>query len=219
MSNKEFPSGFPYYNREKLEFFQRLEAATKALFQANGAEQVILPCVDWLEALTAKGGGENDKLIYPIGDGTRALRFDLTVPLTRYVQQNQQLIKKNTKIFQIGPVWRADRPQKGRLREFYQADFDVVRCTGPDEDMKNIAEMFQSILKVFSINTEIQLNPVRGQDYYTGSTFELVSTENKLSVAGGGAYDMKKIGGADFKCVGGSIGMSRIVDLIYGRSD
>jgi len=217
MSNKEFPSGFPYYNREKLKFFLELETAIKNVFLAKSAEQVVLPCVDWTEALTAKGGGENDKLIYPIGDASRALRFDLTVPLTRYVNQNQQLIRKNTKIFQIGPVWRADRPQKGRLREFYQADFDVVRCDNLEQQISEIANMFQAILTTFGIETVLKTDMIRGQDYYIGSPFELEDKVSGLSVAGGGAYDMEKIGGPQFKCAGGSIGISRIVDLVCGR--
>lgn len=202
-----YPSGFRAYSNEMVD-------AIKSAKQAYGlfAEELILPCVDWTEALLSKGGGENDKLMYKIGDQRRALRFDLTVPLARYVFMNQHKVKINSSYFQVGPVWRGDRPQRGRLREFYQADFDIVRCNDTALAVESVKARIEDLLRLLEVEATIMANPARGQDYYTGDTFEYV-TKDGLSVAGGGVYSMKLLGGPDFTCVGGSVGLSRILSL------
>ncbi|MEH6304725.1 histidine--tRNA ligase [Olivibacter sp. CPCC 100613] len=123
----------------------------KAVFKKYGYQEIQTPSFENLQTLTGKYGDEGDKLIFKIlnsGDfiakispekyGTlnsnsitpllteKALRYDLTVPFARYVVMHQNEITLPFKRFQIQPVWRADRPQKGRYREFYQCDVDVV---------------------------------------------------------------------------------------------
>lgn len=127
----------------------------KAVFRKYGYQEIQTPTMENLDTLTGKYGDEGDKLIFKIlnsGDywekaesrkqkaegfefnsksllpviSEKALRYDLTVPFARYVVMHQNEISFPFKRFQIQPVWRADRPQKGRYREFYQCDADVV---------------------------------------------------------------------------------------------
>ncbi|HJP62780.1 MAG TPA: histidine--tRNA ligase [Mucilaginibacter sp.] len=124
----------------------------KSVFRKYGYQQIETPSMEKLSTLTGKYGDEGDKLIFKIlnngdflGDGginesnmtadskkllsliaEKALRYDLTVPFARYVVMHQNEITFPFKRFQVQPVWRADRPQKGRYREFYQCDADVV---------------------------------------------------------------------------------------------
>ncbi len=123
----------------------------KAVFRKYGYQEIQTPTMENLDTLTGKYGEEGDQLIFKIlnsGDylsklgseqlqtttsktltpkiSEKALRYDLTVPFARYVVMHQNEINLPFKRFQIQPVWRADRPQKGRYREFYQCDADVV---------------------------------------------------------------------------------------------
>ena len=123
----------------------------KAVFRKYGYQEIQTPTMENLDTLTGKYGEEGDQLIFKIlnsGDylsklspeqlqtttskvltpkiSEKALRYDLTVPFARYVVMHQNDINLPFKRFQIQPVWRADRPQKGRYREFYQCDADVV---------------------------------------------------------------------------------------------
>ncbi len=123
----------------------------RAVFKKFGYQEIQTPTMENLSTLTGKYGDEGDKLIFKIlnsGDflaktnaeyltgrnsaqltgqiSEKALRYDLTVPFARYVVMHQNEISFPFKRFQIQPVWRADRPQKGRYREFYQCDVDVV---------------------------------------------------------------------------------------------
>ncbi|MFC5285414.1 histidine--tRNA ligase [Pedobacter alpinus] len=125
----------------------------KKVFKKYGYQEIQTPTMENLDTLTGKYGDEGDQLIFKIlnsgnymlkaeslkqnGDelsskkllpiiSEKALRYDLTVPFARYVVMHQQEITSPFKRFQIQPVWRADRPQKGRYREFYQCDADVV---------------------------------------------------------------------------------------------
>ncbi len=106
-----------------------------------GFTEIETPCVESIENLSSKQGGENEKLIFKImkrGEKLNlmtaeseadlvdsGLRYDLTVPLSRYYANHQADLPKPFKALQIGPVWRAERPQKGRFRQFYQCDIDI----------------------------------------------------------------------------------------------
>lgn len=108
------------------------------VFQKYGFEPLETPAVENLETLQGKYGEEGDRLIYKIlkrGEGAEtgqadlALRYDLTVPLARVVAEYRAKLPKFFKRYQVQPVWRADRPQKGRFREFYQCDVDAIGST------------------------------------------------------------------------------------------
>ncbi len=138
----------------------------RQVFRLYGYQQIETPAMENLSTLLGKYGEEGDKLLFRIlnsGDFLsdvkdsqivernlnqlsalmceKGLRYDLTVPLARYVVQNRDSINFPFKRFQIQPVWRADRPQKGRYREFYQCDVDVIGS----ESLLNEAELIQII--------------------------------------------------------------------------
>jgi histidyl-tRNA synthetase len=107
----------------------------EAVYGTYGFEPLETPAVENLETLTGKYGEEGDRLIFKIlerGEGAStgaadlALRYDLTVPLSRVVAEHRGRLPRFFKRYQIQPVWRADRPQRGRFREFYQCDVDVI---------------------------------------------------------------------------------------------
>jgi histidyl-tRNA synthetase len=108
------------------------------VYQQYGFEPLETPAVENLETLQGKYGEEGDRLIFKIlkrGEGAEtgqadlALRYDVTVPLARVVAEYRARLPKFFKRYQIQPVWRADRPQKGRFREFYQCDVDAIGST------------------------------------------------------------------------------------------
>src|SRR6476620_9526997 len=106
-----------------------------AIYQRYGFEPLETPALENIETLTGKYGEEGNKLIYKVlrrgegeasGETDLALRYDLTVPLARVVADNRGKLPKFFKRYQIQPVWRADRPARGRFREFYQCDVDAI---------------------------------------------------------------------------------------------
>lgn len=108
------------------------------VYQRYGFEPLETPAVENIETLLGKYGEEGDKLIFKIlkrgegeatGTADLALRYDLTVPLARVVAEYRAKLPKFFKRYQVQPVWRADRPQKGRFREFYQCDVDAIGST------------------------------------------------------------------------------------------
>ncbi len=151
----------------------------KEVFRRFGYQQIETPAMENLSTLLGKYGDEGDKLLYRIlnsGDAfagvdfgaassaaitskvcEKGLRYDLTVPFARFVTQHQNDISFPFKRFQIQPVWRADRPQKGRYREFYQCDADVIGSTS----LLNELELVQIVDMVFGrlgINVCIKIN-------------------------------------------------------------
>ncbi len=123
----------------------------KETYKGFGFTSIETPCVENIGNLSNKQGGENEKLIFKImkrGEkfdlehaqcendlADSGLRYDLTVPLSRFYSNNASALPKPFKALQIGPVWRADRPQKGRFRQFYQCDIDILG------DPTNLAEI------------------------------------------------------------------------------
>ncbi len=154
----------------------------KSVFEQYGFQQIETPVLENLSTLTGKYGEEGDQLLFKVlnsGDylkdadaetlsnkdskkltpqiAERGLRYDLTVPLARYVVQHQNDLVFPFKRHHIAPVWRADRPQKGRYREFYQCDADIIGSNS----LLNEVELTQIFSKVFSalkLNTEIRIN-------------------------------------------------------------
>jgi histidyl-tRNA synthetase len=124
------------------------------VYQKYGFEPLETPAVENLETLQGKYGEEGDRLIFKIlkrGEGAEtgqadlALRYDLTVPLARVVAEYRAKLPKFFKRYQVQPVWRADRPQKGRFREFYQCDVDAIGSTS----MTVEAELLSAAADVF----------------------------------------------------------------------
>ena len=112
----------------------------KRVYERYGFEPLETPAVENLETLLGKYGDEGNKLIFKIlkrgehektGEADLALRYDLTVPLARVVAEHQAKLPRLFKRYQIQPVWRADRPARGRFREFFQCDVDALGSTSP----------------------------------------------------------------------------------------
>ena len=110
------------------------------VYERYGFEPLETPAVENIETLLGKYGEEGNRLIFKIlkrgeheqtGQADLALRYDLTVPLARVVAEHRGRLPKYFKRYQIQPVWRADRPARGRFREFYQCDVDAVGSTSP----------------------------------------------------------------------------------------
>jgi histidyl-tRNA synthetase len=324
------PSGFRDFLPEEASARAALIETITKIYQARGFQPIGMSMLEALSTLQGKGGGtDNEKLIFKVlrrgedlqraldaGEGQLAdmgLRFDLTLPLARYCSRFREQLPKPFKVFQIGPVWRADRPQKGRFREFYQCDVDIVGAkeigaeadcigailevfaalgiegveahvndrrllaalrgelsekdwaealitldkldkVGPEGVEKELKEKLGSVpagvarilkgggLEDFasvdaesaaSIGTLLELlgassqakslfNPtlVRGQDYYTGTIFELRHPNLSGSLAGGGRYNrlLQVFGGPETPAFGGSIGFERLF-LLLQESD
>ena len=143
-------SGFmellPARQQQMERFFQVLRE-TYALY---GFTPLDTPVIEAAEVLLAKGGGETEKQIYRFekGDSDLALRFDLTVPLAKYVALNYGQLSFPFRRFQIGKVYRGERAQRGRFREFYQADIDII---GDGQlDILNEAEIPAVIYRTFT---------------------------------------------------------------------
>lgn len=126
---------------------QHVTGVFRSVFERFGFEPLDTPAIEYAETLEGKYGEEADKLIYKFEDrGGRqvGLRYDLTVPLARVVAQYPDL-PKPFKRYQIAPVWRAERPQKGRYREFWQCDVDTVGTTSMLADAEIVAVLYTAL--------------------------------------------------------------------------
>src|SRR3954469_17997453 len=120
----------------------------RCAYERYGFEPLETPALENIETLTGKYGEEGNQLIYKglrrgegaaAGETDLALRYDLTVPLARVVADHRGQLPKFFKRYQIQPVWRADRPARGRFREFYQCDVDAIGSTSPIVEAEMIA--------------------------------------------------------------------------------
>ena len=130
--------------------FDRMMAVLRESYSLYGFTPLDTPIIEASEVLLAKGGGETEKQIYRFqkGDSDLSLRFDLTVPLAKYVAQYSNQLAFPFRRFQIGKVYRGERAQRGRFREFYQADIDVI---GDGKlDISNDAEIPAIIYRTFT---------------------------------------------------------------------
>ena len=121
-------SGFMELSPDKQVQMDKMRAVLAETYARYGFTPLDTPAIEAAEVLLAKGGGETEKQIYRFtkGDSDLALRFDLTVPLAKYVAANYGQLTFPFRRYQIGKVWRGERAQRGRFREFYQADIDII---------------------------------------------------------------------------------------------
>ena len=153
----------------------------KRHFEAFGFQSIETPAIENLSVLTGKYGDEGDQLLFKIlnsGDylskvnvedfelgskvlmpkiAEKGLRYDLTVPFARFVAMNRNDIAFPFRRSQIQPVWRADRPQKGRYREFYQCDADIIGSDSLINEVELIA-LFQAIFSSLNLKTNLVIN-------------------------------------------------------------
>ncbi|MBQ6015648.1 MAG: histidine--tRNA ligase [Bacteroidales bacterium] len=156
MANKtSIPKGMRDFSQQEMAERNYIFDTIKSVFRTFGYAQIETPSMESLSTLLGKYGDEGDKLLFRVqNSGEKAaqapekgLRYDLTVPFARFVVMHQNEISFPFKRFQIQPVWRADRPQKGRYREFYQCDVDVIGS----KSQLNELELVQIVDKVFSL--------------------------------------------------------------------
>ncbi len=139
----------------------------KRVYERYGFEPLETPAVENIDTLLGKYGDEGNKLIFKIlkrgeheatGQADLALRYDLTVPLARVVAEHQAKLPKLFKRYQIQPVWRADRPARGRFREFYQCDVDSMGSTSPVIEAELCAAVADALIELGFGDFEIRIN-------------------------------------------------------------
>jgi histidyl-tRNA synthetase len=140
------------------------------VYERHGFEPLETPAFENIETLLGKYGDEGNKLIFKIlrrgehegtGEPDLALRYDLTVPLARVVAEYQSAIPRLFKRYQIQPVWRADRPARGRFREFYQCDIDSVGSTSPVVEADVLSAVAEVLTRLGFEDFTIRLNDRR----------------------------------------------------------
>ena len=141
--------------------FSSLLNKIEDVFKNNCFVPLDTPILEYSEALLAKSGGETDKQVFRFtkGDTDMCMRYDLTVPLARFVAMHQNELNFPFKRYQIGKVYRGERPQKGRFREFYQCDADIIG----NEELPVIADaecinLFDKCFKAINIEVEIKVS-------------------------------------------------------------
>ena len=184
---------------------ERLLSTLRETYELFGFTPLDTPAIESAEVLLAKGGGETEKQIYRFmkGDSDLALRFDLTVPLAKYVAANYANLAFPFRRYQIGKVWRGERAQRGRFREFYQADIDVI---GDGKlGIMNDAEIPSIIYRAFTAlgleDFTIRINNRKALNGY----FEL------LGVSGRAGDVMRAIDKLE------KIGPDRVLELLTGE--
>src|SRR5215475_6795568 len=137
------------------------------IYEGYGFEPIETPAVENLETLLGKYGDEGNQLIYKIlkrgeheasGEADLALRYDLTVPLARVVAHHQAKLPRLFKRYQIQPVWRADRPARGRFREFFQCDVDALGSTSPVIEAELCAAVSDALMQLGFNDFAIRVN-------------------------------------------------------------
>jgi histidyl-tRNA synthetase len=137
------------------------------VYQQYGFEPLETPALENIETLTGKYGEEGGKLIFKVlrrgeheasGETDLALRYDLTVPLARVVAEHRGKLPKFFKRYQIQPVWRADRPSRGRFREFFQCDVDAIGSRSPVVEVEILSAVSEILTSLGFADFTIQLN-------------------------------------------------------------
>jgi histidyl-tRNA synthetase len=203
------PQGTRDFAAETLRRRRFIIETIKETFELYGFEPLETPSMENLETLMGKYGDEGDKLIFKILNNgldhpskrenaikdfenilagknnknitERALRYDLTIPFARYMAMNQGKLTVPYKRYQIQPVWRADRPQKGRYREFLQCDADVAGTYSLISDVE-LAEIYADVFQKLKIEVDLKINS-RKILYALAEVCNSVDNMNAITVA------------------------------------
>ena len=166
MSTKP-PGGTRDFLPDEIRRREHVVGIVRDVYERYGFEPLETPAFENVETLLGKYGEESNKLIFKIlrrgeheasGEADLALRYDLTVPLARVVAQYQHELPKFFKRYQIQPVWRADRPARGRFREFYQCDIDAIGSTSLVVEVELLAAVSEVLLNLGFKDFKIRLN-------------------------------------------------------------
>src|SRR5262245_8864158 len=142
--------GFRDYLPRQMILRRRIIETFRSIFERHGFEPLDTPALEYLEVLTGKAG-ENEKLMYHFldqGEREVGLRYDLTVPLARVVAMHQDELVLPFKRYHIAPAWRADQPQRGRFREFWQCDADIAGSASMVADAEVVAILAEALAAV-----------------------------------------------------------------------
>ncbi len=154
-------SGFRDYLPAVMIPRERLMETARGVFRSFGFAPIDTPTLEYLEILTGKGSDETDRQIYRFEDnGGRSvgMRFDLTVPLARFAAQHISELGTPFKRYHIAPVWRGERPQAGRYREFMQCDFDTIGTQNVMADIETVAVINQLLAAIGFDDFTISVN-------------------------------------------------------------
>ena len=182
MEKPSLPSGTRDFSPRVMQRRKYILSVMERVFVSHGFGALETPSLENLRTLQGKYGNEGDQLLFKVlnsGDflskadaslltakdskgltpqiSDRGLRYDLTVPLARFVVMNRNEIVFPFKRYQMQPVWRADRPQKGRYREFWQCDIDVVGANSVVSEAE-LVEMYQEVFAVLDLGVKIRIN-------------------------------------------------------------
>lgn len=182
MNKPSIPKGTRDFSPLEMSKRNYIFDTIRSVFALYGFKQIETPAMETLQTLLGKYGEEGDKLLFKVlnsGDYLskierddllnadslhlasklceKGLRYDLTVPFARFVVMHRDELQMPFKRYQIQPVWRADRPQKGRYREFYQCDADVV---GSDSLLNEVelVQIVDTVFKRFGVRVQIKVN-------------------------------------------------------------
>lgn len=139
---------------------EQLIETAKSVYRSYGFSPIDTPALEYTEILTGKGGAESDKQMFRFEQGGRdvAMRFDLTVPFARFAAQNINELGVPFKRYHVGTVWRGERPQKGRYREFVQCDFDTIGTTSNSADIETLFIIHDLMVKIGFSEFKIHIN-------------------------------------------------------------
>lgn len=165
MQKPAIPKGTRDFSPIEMARRNYIFSTIRSVFSLFGFEQIETPAMELMSTLMGKYGEEGDKLLFRIqNSGEKAneapekgLRYDLTVPFARYVVQHREELQFPFRRYQIQPVWRADRPQKGRYREFYQCDVDVIGTDSLVSELELI-QIIEEVYRRFGIRVCLKLN-------------------------------------------------------------
>ncbi|HYI25017.1 MAG TPA: histidine--tRNA ligase [Thermomicrobiales bacterium] len=152
--------GFRDYTPDQMRLRLQVIGIFRTIFERHGFEPIDTPALEYMEILTGKAG-ENEKLMYHFldqGEREVGLRYDLTVPLARYVAMHQQESVLPFKRYHIAPVWRAEKPQRGRFREFWQCDADIVGSPSMLADAEAVSILTEALAAVNLPNAVVLIN-------------------------------------------------------------
>lgn len=185
---KGFRDYLPQATIPRLAMIRTLEQ----VFSSFGYAPIDTPALEYAEILLGNGGQETDKQLYRFmdqGDREVALRFDLTVPLARFSAMYVQELGTPFRRFHIAPVWRAEKPQRGRYREFIQCDFDIIGVTSPLSDAEVISVAHRALTGIglahrFRLNNRKVLNGLLAQVGAGGTGGPVLRAIDKLEKLG-----------------------------------
>ncbi|HEX8462537.1 MAG TPA: ATP phosphoribosyltransferase regulatory subunit, partial [Segetibacter sp.] len=177
MINSNPPKGMRDLTPKEVELRSYVVNTILDVYKNYGFSQIETPCTDDINILSSGEGGDNEKMLFKIlkrGEKLNideiktendlvdlGLRYDLTVPLCRFYANNRAKLPQNFKVIQVGSVWRAERPQKGRFRQFTQCDIDIIGIPGVVAEIELILATSKALMRVGFKDFKVRINDRR----------------------------------------------------------